>query len=103
VTDDRIAGAAKTYAGKAEDTFGKVVGDTATRAKGAMKQVEGAAQDMYGQAKETAGEAADVVIRAASEAEDYVRDVIEKRPYTVALVALAAGFVLGRMGRRDHY
>jgi hypothetical protein len=35
------------------------------------------------------------------DAEDYIRQVIEKRPYTVALVALCAGWLLGRMGRRD--
>ena len=39
--------------------------------------------------------------QGAADARDVVREIIEERPYTVALAALAVGFVLGRMGRQD--
>jgi hypothetical protein len=35
------------------------------------------------------------------DAEDIVRQTIEKRPYTTALVALGIGWLIGRMGRRN--
>jgi hypothetical protein len=35
------------------------------------------------------------------DAEDIVRQTIEKRPYTTAFVALCVGWLIGRMGRRD--
>ena len=38
---------------------------------------------------------------SAVEARDVVREIIEERPYTVAIAALAVGFVIGRMGRHD--
>ena len=39
------------------------------------------------------------VRQGAVDAEDYLRRTIEKRPYTVALVALGIGWLLGRRGR----
>jgi len=101
MTDDRIAGTAKTYAGKAQEAYGSTTDDLTAQIKGKLRQAEGAAQELYGQAKDAAAEAADVVRRGAGDAEDYIRRTIEERPYTVALAALAIGFILGRMGRRD--
>jgi uncharacterized protein YjbJ (UPF0337 family) len=102
MTDDRIAGTAKNLGGKAQEAYGSMTGDRSQQAKGTVKQAEGAMQEMYGQAKEVAGDAVDMATRAAHDADDYVRRVIETRPYTVAFVALAAGFLLGRMGGRDY-
>jgi uncharacterized protein YjbJ (UPF0337 family) len=99
MTDDRIAGTAKNLGGKVQESFGSMTGNRSEEAKGKLNQAEGAMQDMYGQAKEVASEAADVVTRVASDADDFVRHYIEKQPYTVAICALVAGFVLGRMGR----
>jgi len=101
MTDDRIAGTAKSYVGKAQEAYGSTTDDLGAQVKGKLRQAEGAAQDLYGQAKDAATDAADVLRRSASDAEDYIRKTIEERPYTVALAALAIGFVLGRMGRRD--
>jgi ElaB/YqjD/DUF883 family membrane-anchored ribosome-binding protein len=66
-----------------------------------MRQAEGAAQDLYGQAKDALSDAARAAQDGAVEARDIVREIIEERPYTVAIAALAVGFFIGRMGRRD--
>jgi uncharacterized protein YjbJ (UPF0337 family) len=101
MNEDRIAGTARNVGGKVQEGFGRVTGDARTQAEGLMNQAAGAAQDLYGQAKDTATEAADVVRRGAVDAEDFVRRVIEQRPYTTALAALCVGLFIGRMGRRD--
>jgi ElaB/YqjD/DUF883 family membrane-anchored ribosome-binding protein len=44
-----------------------------------------------------------VIRETASEAGDFVRNTIEQRPYTAAAVALAVGFLIGRLGRRQYY
>jgi uncharacterized protein YjbJ (UPF0337 family) len=102
MTDDRIVGSAKNLGGKVQEAYGDVAGDLSSQVKGKLRQAEGAAQDLYGQAKDAASDAADTLRQTASDAEDYVRKVIEERPYTVAIAALAVGFLLGRMGRSDY-
>jgi uncharacterized protein YjbJ (UPF0337 family) len=97
MTDDRMAGTAKDLGGKLQEEYGSATGDLAQEAKGKMRQVEGAAQDLYGQTKDALTDAAQVAQDRAIEARDVVRDIVEERPYTVALVALAVGFCLGRM------
>ena len=101
MTDDRIAGTAKNLGGKLQEGYGSATGDLAHEVKGKMRQVEGAAQDLYGQAKDALSDAARVAQDSAVEARDVVREIIEERPYTVAIAALAVGFVIGRMGRSD--
>jgi len=96
---NRISGTARNIGGKVEEGFGKAIGDTETELAGKANQAMGAAQDMYGQAKDAAADAAYVVRDGAVAAEDYVRNIIEQRPYTVAFAALAIGFLLGRAGR----
>ena len=101
MTDDRMAGTAKNLGGKLQEGYGSATGDFAQEAKGKMRQVEGAAQDLYGQAKDALSDAARVAQDSAVEARDVVREIIEERPYTVAIAALAVGFVIGRIGRHD--
>ena len=101
MNEDRLAGTATNLGGKVQQGIGRVTGDTKSQVEGVVNQAAGAAQDLYGQAKDTASDAAEAVRQGAVDAEDYIRQVIEKRPYTVALVALCAGWLLGRMGRRD--
>jgi len=88
MNEDRIAGTAKNVAGQAQEGFGRVTGDVKSQVEGAARQVAGAAQ---------------AVRETASDAEDFVRKTIESRPYTTAVVALAIGFLIGRMGRRDYW
>jgi ElaB/YqjD/DUF883 family membrane-anchored ribosome-binding protein len=63
-------------------------------------RAQDAAEDMYGKAKDAAGEAADLAEQKLNDADDFIRNIIEQRPYTVAFAALALGFLLGKMGRR---
>jgi uncharacterized protein YjbJ (UPF0337 family) len=101
MNEDRVMGTAKNLGGKVQEGFGRATGDTNTQVEGVMNQAAGAAQDLYGQAKDAASGAAEAVRQGAMDAEDYFRHTIEKRPYTTALVALCAGWLIGRMGR--HY
>jgi uncharacterized protein YjbJ (UPF0337 family) len=101
MNEDRVIGTARNLGGQAQEGFGRVTGDTKTQAEGVINQAAGAVQDLYGQAKETAADAAAAVRRSASGAEDIVRDTIEQRPYTTALVALCIGLIIGRLSRHD--
>jgi uncharacterized protein YjbJ (UPF0337 family) len=101
MNEDRIYGKAKNLGGKAEEGFGRVTGDVKSEVQGAAKQAEGAMQDVYGQAKDAATSAAEAIRETASEAGDFIRDTIERRPYTAAAVALAVGFLVGRFGRTN--
>ena len=101
MNEDRLMGTARNLGGKVQEGVGRVTGDTKSQVEGVMNQAAGAAQDLYGQAKDTASDAAQAVRQGAVDAEDFLRHTIEKRPYTVALVALCAGWLIGRMGRRD--
>ena len=99
MTDNRIAGAAKNIGGQVQEGYGRLTGDVGHQAKGAMRQAEGAAQDLYGQAKDALADAARKAQEGAVDARDVVREIVEERPYTVAIAALAIGFMIGRMGR----
>ena len=101
MNEDRVVGTARNLGGKAQEGFGRVIGDTKSQVEGVINQAAGTAQDLYGQAKESASDAAQAVRQGAMDAEDYIRHTIEKRPYTTAFVALCIGWFIGRMGRRD--
>jgi uncharacterized protein YjbJ (UPF0337 family) len=101
MNEDRVIGTARNLGGQAQEGLGRMTGDTKSQVEGVINQAAGAAQNLYGQAKEGAADAAQAVRRSAMDAEDIVRQAIEKRPYTTALVALCVGWLIGRMGRRD--
>jgi uncharacterized protein YjbJ (UPF0337 family) len=75
VDSNTIGGTAREAVGRVQETVGDVIGDGRTRARGMANQG-------YGQAQQAAGQAA---------------DMIREQPITVALVALAVGYILGRM------
>jgi uncharacterized protein YjbJ (UPF0337 family) len=99
MTDDRIAGTTKNLGGKVQEGSGSATGDFAYEVKGKLRQAEGTAQDLYGQAKDALADATRIAQDSAAEARDIVREIVEERPYTVALAAFAVGFLIGRMGR----
>jgi uncharacterized protein YjbJ (UPF0337 family) len=101
MTDDRLAGSAKTLGGRVQEGFGRATGDLGHEAEGKIRQIEGTAQDLYGQAKDALSDAARAAQEGAADARDIVREIVEERPYTVAIAALAVGFFIGRMGRHD--
>jgi uncharacterized protein YjbJ (UPF0337 family) len=86
--ENRVTGTAKNVGGKIEEGLGRIAGDAQTQLKGQARQVAGAAEDLYGQAKD-----------AASSATDIVRRTIEEQPYKAVAIALAIGWLLGRMHR----
>jgi uncharacterized protein YjbJ (UPF0337 family) len=103
MTDDRLSGSAKNIGGKVEEGFGRPTGDVKTQLQGKAKQMEGTLQDTYGQAKDSAADAAEAMREKASEAGDFLRTMIEERPYTTAAIAVAIGFLIGRFGHRSDY
>ena len=68
MNEDRIAGTAKDFAGKAENAFGNATGDRESQASGRAREMAGKAQNLYGQAK-------DAVQDAADKASDYAKDM----------------------------
>jgi uncharacterized protein YjbJ (UPF0337 family) len=94
--ENRIVGTARSVAGKAQETFGRAVGDAQTQAEGMANRVGGAAQNLYGQARDSASEVAETALDAGSSFERVLRSTIEKQPYTAAFIALGIGWLLGR-------
>ena len=94
-----VAGAAKDFGGKLEESFGRVTRDSKVQVEGIAKQVSGTAQDMYGQARDAASNVASSGRQSVSSFEKLLRNTIETQPYTAALVALGIGWLLGRMHR----
>ena len=101
MNEDRMEGKIRTFGGKAEQLAGRATGDAKTRVEGVLDEAAGRAQDLYGQAKDAASDTIDTLEEGAANAEDFIRDFIETRPYTTAVLALCAGWLIGRMGRHD--
>src|SRR5450756_2957115 len=59
---DRIAGSARDFTGKVEDTVGDIAGDAKTEVAGRVNEVAGTAQNIYGHAKDAAREATDAAV-----------------------------------------
>ena len=100
--ENRIAGTARSFGGKAEEGVGRVIGDAKTQVRGMADQAAGAAQDIsdiYGQARDTAADAAGAARDTAASFEKWLRRTIETQPYTAAMVALGVGWLFGRMHR----
>jgi uncharacterized protein YjbJ (UPF0337 family) len=104
--ENRVAGTARNIGGKAQEGFGRAIGDAKTQAEGVVNQVKGAAQDLYGQARDSASQIADAASDtmatardSASTFESALRNTIETQPYTAVAVALGVGWLLGRMHR----
>jgi uncharacterized protein YjbJ (UPF0337 family) len=105
MTDDRIAGTARNLGGKVQEGYGKVAGDAVSEFKGKVNQAAGAAQDMYGQAADAVMDGASAMKESAADAADYVAKLVKERPYTVAVAAFFAGWVISHISahRRDYY
>lgn len=73
--DDRVEGTAREFGGRVQESVGNLTGDSKTQAQGLYNQATGQAQ------------------QAAGQVTDFVRD----QPLTAAVVALAVGYVLGRL------
>lgn len=90
--EDRISGTARNVGGKIEEGVGRLAGDSKTQIQGKLDQAAGAAQDLYGQTVDSARDTAATFGK-------WLRRTIETQPYSVAIVALGIGWLLGRTHR----
>jgi len=72
---DRLEGTARDLGGRVQETAGSMTGDTRTQAQGLYNQASGQAQQAAGQ----------------------VSDLIKSQPIVSTLLAVAVGYVLGRL------
>jgi uncharacterized protein YjbJ (UPF0337 family) len=109
---DRIAGAAKDFAGKVEGVAGDLAGDARTQASGRAREAAGTVQNLYGQAKDAAREAGEAAVSMAKDAYDHSGDTIQSGSKAVAksvrdnplgslLIAGGIGFALALMMSRS--
>jgi uncharacterized protein YjbJ (UPF0337 family) len=73
--NDRVEGTAREFGGRVQETVGKVTGDSKTQAEGLYNQAAGQAQQAAGQ----------------------FADVVKAQPIVTTIVALAIGYLLGRL------
>jgi uncharacterized protein YjbJ (UPF0337 family) len=85
---DRIAGAAKDWAGKAEGALGDAAGDADTQAAGRIREAAGKVQNLYGQAKDAARD------YVGDEPGEAVAKFVNQNPIGSLLAAGAIGFGL---------
>src|SRR4051794_678375 len=108
---DRIAGAAKDFAGKAESAVGGMTGDAKTQAEGRAREAAGAVQNLYGQAKDAARDAADTAASYAKDAyensgetvrsgQQAIAKSVQDNPLGALLVAGGIGFALALLMTR---
>jgi uncharacterized protein YjbJ (UPF0337 family) len=108
---DRIAGAAKDFAGKAEGAVGNMTGDAKTQAEGRAREAAGTVQNLYGQAKDAVSDATDAAVNYAKDAYDNRADTIrggqkavaqtvQDNPLGALLIAGGIGFALALMMTR---
>jgi uncharacterized protein YjbJ (UPF0337 family) len=108
---DRIAGAAKDFAGKAEGVVGNMTGDAKTQAEGRAREAAGTVQNLYGQAKDAVGDATDTAVNYAKDAYDNrgeairggqkaVAQTVQENPLGSLLIAGGIGFALALMMTR---
>jgi len=108
---DRIAGAAKDFAGKAEGVVGNMTGDAKTQAEGRAREAAGTVQNLYGQAKDAVSDAADTAVNYAKDAignpadtlrgsQKAVAETVQENPLGSLLIAGGIGFALALMMTR---
>jgi uncharacterized protein YjbJ (UPF0337 family) len=72
---NRVEGTARDFGGRAQEAVGGLSGDTRTQAQGLYNQASGQAQQAAGQ----------------------FSDLIKSQPIVSTLIAVAVGYVLGRL------
>ena len=112
MNEDRIAGSAKDFAGKTENTVGNMAGDAKTKAESRFREAAGATQNLYGQAKDATRDAADAAIGYAKDSYeksgDRFRDgsqaiakSLQENPLGSLLIAGGIGFALALLMTRQ--
>ncbi|MEA2739510.1 MAG: hypothetical protein QOH05_2817 [Acetobacteraceae bacterium] len=73
--NDRVEGTAREFGGRVQEAVGDVTGDAKTQAQGLYNQASGQAQQAAAQ----------------------FSDVVKAQPVVATLIAVAIGYVLGRL------
>jgi uncharacterized protein YjbJ (UPF0337 family) len=73
--NDRVEGTAREFGGRVQEAVGDVAGDAKTQAQGLYNQASGQAQQAAAQ----------------------FSDVVKAQPVVATLIAVAIGYVLGRL------
>jgi uncharacterized protein YjbJ (UPF0337 family) len=104
--NDRIAGTAKDWAGKAEGAVGEIAGDSETQASGRVREAAGKVQNLYGQAKDAARDAAGTAtdfakkaVSNAGEGQEALVKMVQDNPMGSLLTAGVIGFGLAMLLR----
>ncbi len=96
--ENKFEGAARDLGGKAQETAGKLTGDSKLQAEGTYDQATGAAQKAYGQVKDAvrdySGDYGSQMLDQIEEAGDALAEQIDQRPITAILIAAGIGFLL---------
>jgi uncharacterized protein YjbJ (UPF0337 family) len=96
--NDRIEGATKEFAGKAESAVGDIAGEAKTQASGRAREVSGKVQNLYGQAKDVAREATEAAVSyARNDGAEAVAKLVHQNPIGSLVAAGIAGFALALM------
>jgi uncharacterized protein YjbJ (UPF0337 family) len=109
---DRIAGATKDLAGKAEGAAGDITEDARMQASGRARETAGTAQNLYGQAKDAARDAGEAAVNYAKDAYDHRGEVlrdgskamaktVQDNPLGALLIAGGIGFALALLMTRQ--
>lgn len=93
--DKRIEGAANESAGRLEDAWGGLTGDTTVQAKGKWREAQGAAQRLWGKARERVRGRMGERTQQARERLTQTVDLIETKPLAAVGVATFVGLTVG--------
>jgi uncharacterized protein YjbJ (UPF0337 family) len=93
--NDRIEGATKEFAGKAESVVGDIAGEAKTQASGQAREAAGKVQNLYGQAKDVARDATEAAVDyAKGDGAEAVAKLVHQNPIGSLVAAGIAGFAL---------
>src|ERR1700739_1399851 len=93
--ENRIEGAANEGAGRLQDAWGGLTGDTEAQARGKLRQAQGVAQKMGGKARDQMRGQCDHRSPQAKDRRDQTVDLIEAKPLAAVGVATFVGLTLG--------
>jgi uncharacterized protein YjbJ (UPF0337 family) len=93
--ENRIEGAANEGAGRLQDAWGGLTGDSATQAKGKWREAKGAAQKLFGEARDRVRDKVGERGQRARERLDQTVGLIEEKPLAALGVAAFVGLTLG--------
>lgn len=93
--NDRIEGATKDFAGKAESAIGDIAGEAKMQASGRAREVAGKVQNLYGQAKDVARDATNAAVTyAKGDGKQAVTNLVHENPIGSLVAAGVVGFAL---------